>query len=80
MSTYSVYRQSVFDYRDGAVTSVQLLGALSRYLADSADFPAIAEVLKDDLGYDLDRALAWFGEQDFPDFAEAVGEGWGWPE
>lgn len=65
-------------FLNGEATNVALLGACSRYLERTADWMEVRDVLREDLKMDLQACLDWFSEQDFPDFAEAVEEGWGW--
>ena len=55
-----------------------LLEAAAVYLERTADWPAIRDVMRDDLCWSKEMAIAWFSEQDFPDFQEALNEGWGW--
>ena len=57
-----------------------LLAEAARYLEATADWPYIRDVMKDELCWPIEKALEWFGEQDFGDFAEAVSEGWGWDD
>ncbi len=55
-----------------------LLQEAARYLEATADWTSIRDVMQGDLCWPLEKALEWFGEQDFGDFREAVNEGWGW--
>lgn len=65
-------------FLNGTTTSTVLLSACSVYLAASGDWQEVRDVLRDDLKMDQKACLEWFSFQDFPDFREAVDEGWGW--
>lgn len=80
MSAHQSYRDAQRAFIAGQSTSAGLLAASSRYLQASADWPEVRDVLHEHLGMELQAQLEWFGQQDFPDFAEAVDEGWGWRE
>lgn len=70
-------RRARVAYSNGG-SSNALLAALSTYLERTADWLLVRDVLLDDLDMSQQAILDWFGAQDFPDFAEAVEEGWGW--
>lgn len=81
MDTFKAWTNAVNTYHDGLEPDVDtLLKAAAAYLDRTADWPAIRDVMQDDLCWTKEMAAAWFSEQDFPDFQEALDEGWGWDD
>ena len=77
--TFQIIDAARASYRRGG-SSTAYLAALSTYLERTADWPVVRDAMLDDLKMSQKAILDWFGAQDFPDFAEAVEEGWGWPD
>lgn len=76
--TFTMVGAARRSYRRGG-SSTALLAVLSTYLERTADWPVVRDVMLDDLKMSHKAILDWFAAQDFPDFQEAVEEGWGWP-
>jgi hypothetical protein len=79
MSEEQNWKRRCADWRDGTGSDQTALAATADYLSATADWIAVRDFLLS-MAMSERQILNWFAEQDFPDFAEAVEQGWGWPE
>jgi hypothetical protein len=78
MTAHSAWRKAKNSWRRGEIADHTMLSAASLYLQESADWIDIRDFFIS-MSWTKDEALDWFSDEDFPDFADAVEEGWGWP-
>ncbi len=78
MTAHELWRSRTAKWYEGHTGDPAILKATAEYLEASADWIAVRNFLIS-MAMSKRRVLDWFSEQDFPDFAQAVEEGWGWP-
>lgn len=79
MSAQTEWKQKCRMWVAGRLTDKAALDAASTYLHESANWTEVRDFLIL-MAFDKRGCLNWFAEQDFPDFSEAVKQGWGWPQ
>ena len=79
MSAYAEWKQRCRRWTEGQTGDETCLKYTALYLHESANWVEIRDWLIE-MGMTKQQCLDWFSEQDFPDFREAVEDGWGWPK
>ena len=79
MSAYNQWKKDCRNWTSGHSSDNTVLRKTAAYLHESANWIEVRDFLIS-MGMTRQQCLNWFSEQDFSDFAEAVDEGWGWPE
>lgn len=79
MSAHAAWRKAKMSWRKGETGDHTVLKAASLYLQASADWISVRDFLIT-MAMSNEEILSWFADEDFPDFQEAVDDGWGWPE
>jgi hypothetical protein len=79
LSAHAAWRKAKMAWRKGETGDHTILNAASVYLQETADWPSVRDFFIS-MSWTKDQVLDWFADEDFPDFSEAVEEGWGWPE
>lgn len=79
MSAHSEWKRVVKEWRSGRINDEPALRATATYLHESANWIEVRDFLIN-MAWTKKQILDWFGDQDFPDFEQAVEDGWGWPE
>lgn len=78
MSAHSEWKNKCRQWVQGRVSDETMLSATANYLHESANWIEIRDFLIR-MAMSKQQILDWFSKEDFPDFREAVNEGWGWP-
>lgn len=79
MSAHSEWKAAASRWRGGHGSDETVLRQTANYLHESANWVEIRDFLLS-MAWSKQQILDWFSDQDFPDFREAVEEGWGWPD
>jgi hypothetical protein len=79
MTAHREWRDQVLKWRNGHTGDPTILKATATYLEVSANWVEIRDFLIT-MAMSKRQILDWFAAQDFPDFRDAVEEGWGWPK
>jgi hypothetical protein len=79
MNAHVKFKADCRQWRGGRISDRIVLRNLGQYLHATGDWIAVRDFLIE-MAMSSKAILDWFAEQDFPDFRQAVEEGWGWPE
>ena len=79
MSVQEDFRKQCSQWRAGRTTDETILRQSGNYLHASADWIGVRDWLIT-MGLSNREIVRFFSQQDFPDFQQAIDDGWGWPE